>query len=92
MTYSGPALAALAAQFLAVDGEAPAPGAAAALAGQKPAAHAAESLPAMEMPPIDAGGLARLVGEPVSPPPRGRPGGGAGRAARSCGGGRIAPI
>ena len=76
MTHSGQALAARAAQFLAVDGEAPAPGATAALAGQKPAARAAEGLPAMEMPPIDAGGLARLVGEPASPLPRGRRGGG----------------
>ena len=55
-----------------------APGVTAALVGQKSAAHAAENLSVMEMPPVDAGGFGRLVGELVSSPPRGQRDGGAG--------------
>lgn len=49
-----------------------APGVAAALVGQKSAAHAAENLRVMEMPPLGAGEFERLVGELVSSPPPNR--------------------
>ena len=49
-----------------------APGVSAALVGQKSAAHAAENMRVMGMPPVGADEFGRLVGELVSSPPRGR--------------------